>query len=131
MELSVILIPILIFVLLRGILDQRSRAHAERLAVLAEALKSGADRAAVEALAYQLTGRRPAAPVVPAGSRLQALLLALGWLTMFAGAGLWVLSQLLNSPEAGAAGALTALVGFGLVTYPFALRELEARRPAR
>jgi|SRR5712671_2629700 len=120
-----------VFVIVLVSLGLRAKARSERLRVLEAALEAGADRATVEALAYQLTGRKPVAPVAPPvpGSRFQALLLALGWLTMFAGLGVWVLSLLVHSHETGAAGVLTALVGFGLVTYPFALRELEARRP--
>ena len=30
--------------------------------------------------------------------------------------------------DAVAGGVVAAIIGFGLVTYPFALRELEARR---
>jgi 3-dehydroquinate dehydratase len=29
-----------------------------------------------------------------------------------------------------AGGVITAIIGFGFVTYPFALRELEARKQA-
>jgi hypothetical protein len=37
---------------------------------------------------------------------------------------------MLGGEEVTASGGLVSLIGFGLVTYPFALRELEARRPA-
>jgi hypothetical protein len=40
------------------------------------------------------------------------------------------LGFMLGGEEVTASGGLVSLIGFGLVTYPFALRELEARRPA-
>ena len=128
MELPGILVAIFVFVLVRGVLDQRAKERLERIRMLEEALRNPAiDRNTLSALAQQLTGIKPpgAAP-----RRLQALLLALGWLTLFAGLGVWVLGVMTRNPDASAGGLLTSLIGFGLVTYPFALRELEARRPS-
>ena len=126
MELLFILVPIFAFVVLRGVLDQRAKERLERLRVLEEALRNPAiDRGTVTSLAQQLTGARP--PGQRAG-RWMAALLALGWLTLFSGLGVWVFGMTSGSADADSAGLLVSLIGFGVVTYPFALRELEARR---
>jgi 3-dehydroquinate dehydratase len=39
-----------------------------------------------------------------------------------------VFGEMTHEKDALAGGVITSIVGFGLVTYPFALRELEARR---
>lgn len=127
MEFTLILVPLLAFLAVKTALDQRAKARAENVRLLEEALKNPAvDRATIEALTFRLTGHRPAAP--PSQPRFLAILLAVGWLTLFTGIGVWVLGGVTNEDDAIAGGVLTAIIGFGLVTYPFALRELEARR---
>ena len=134
MELVLILVPIFLFVLIRSAMEQRAQARSERTKLLEEALRNPAiDRPTLTSLAHQLTGVKPpstngAGP--SSGGGLQALLLALGWLTLFVGLGVWVLGEMTDSSDACAGGVLTSLIGFGLVTYPFALRELQARRPS-
>lgn len=130
MELTLILIPIFVFVLVKMFLEQRGAARRDNVRLLEEALKNPAlDRATIESLAYQLTGARP--PRGPAGpSRFLAFLLALGWIALFTGLGIWVIGEIVGEENANAAGVLVSVIGFGLVTYPFALRELEARRQA-
>lgn len=131
MELAVILIPIFLFVLFRAALESRAKERAERLRVLEEAIKTpGIDRATIHSLAHQLTGKKAPKPPGEAGRRAMAWLLALGWLTLFSGIGVLVLGEVIACSDVSAAGMLTSLVGFGVVTYPFALRELESRRPA-
>ena len=130
MELAVILIPIFAFVLVKMFLEQRANARSDNLRLLEEALKNPAlDRATIESLTYQLTGHR--SPRAGGTSRVMAMLLAVGWLALFTGLGLWVLGEMSGGDGVVAAGVLTAVVGFGLVTYPFALRELESRRQAQ
>ena len=121
MELAAILGPILSYALLKLMLDHSSKERAARLRLLEQALANPQiDRATVNALAQQLTG---------SGRKWgMAVLLAVGWLTLFSGLGLILMGIIRHMAEASAAGAITALVGFGLVTYPFALSELEARR---
>ena len=59
MELSLILTPIFSFVLLKMMLEHRSKAREDNVRLLEEALKNPAlDRATIESLAYQLTGAR-------------------------------------------------------------------------
>lgn len=126
MELLYIFVPIFGFVLAKTVLEQRATARTENVRLLEEALKNPSlDRTTIESLAWQLTGARPPRSAGP--GRLLALVLALGWITLFAGIGVCVLGKLTAATDVVAGGVITALVGFGLVTYPFALRELEAR----
>lgn len=126
MEILQILSPILGFVLLRGWTEQKARERADRLKLLEQALANPAiDRATLQELTQSLTGARPPGEN---GRRAMAVLLAIGWLTLFSGIGVLILGALTHNPDASAAGVLTGLVGFGCVTYPFALRELESRR---
>lgn len=130
MELAAILIPIFAFVLVKMVIDHRATARADNVRLLEEALKNPAiDRPTIESLTYQLTGHR--APRHAGTSRWLALVLAVGWIGLFVGLGLWLAGEMTHVPELVVAGVLTAIVGFGLVTYPFALRELEARRQAQ
>jgi hypothetical protein len=127
MELAVILVPIFLFVLARHVLEARSKARADRVRLLEEALKNPAlDRPTIESLTFQLTGNAP--PRARGTSGGMAFLLAFGWLGLFTGIGLWVLGELIGEEGATAAGILVSIIGFGFVSYPFALRELETRR---
>lgn len=129
MELVYILVPIFLFVLLKMVLDQRAEARKDNVRLLEEALKNPAlDRATIESLAFQLTGART--PRSGGQSRFLAFVLAIGWITLFVGVGIWVIGAMIGRPEPSAAGAMVSLIGFGIVTYPFALRELEARHKA-
>jgi hypothetical protein len=128
MELALILVPIFVFVLIKLLIDQRANARADNVRLLEEALKNPAlDRATIESLTFQLTGARP----VRGGggpSRWMAFLLAIGWIALFTGIGIAAIGGITECEEAIAGGAITGIIGLGLVTYPFALRELEARR---
>lgn len=128
MELAVIVVPICLFILLKNMLEQRATARSENVRLLEEALKNPAvDRATIETLTYQLTGHRPPRSNHP--TRFMAVVLAIGWLALFTGIGIMVIGSMLpGEDEVCAAGALVSIIGFGLVTYPFALRELEARK---
>ena len=118
------------FSLIKGAIEQRSKERMERLRVLEEALKNPAvDRDAITALAQQLTGQKPQ-PKARQPGRMLALVLALGWLTLFSGLGVWIVGEMTGDRYTSASGVLVSLIGFGLVTYPFALRELESRRQA-
>lgn len=127
MELVLILIPIFVFVLLKMVLDHRATARSDNVRLLEEALKSpGVDRATLESLTFQLTGHR--APRHAGPGRLPAVILAIGWLTMFVGIGVLIAGALCHEDDAVMGGIIAGVIGFGFVTYPFALRELEARR---
>jgi hypothetical protein len=125
MELLFILLPIAGFLLARTVLEHRAQARADNVRLLEEALKSPhLDRPTIESLAFQLTGSRAR----PGPSRWLALVLAVGWLGLFTGLGLWIGGEMTHEEELVVGGIITTVIGFGLVTYPFALRELDARR---
>ena len=105
MELTLILGPIFVFVLLKMMLDQRSKARSENVRLLEEALKNQAlDRATIESLAYQLTGNRPPHSTRP--TALTAIVLAIGWITLFTGIGIMVIGGVVGGEDPVAAGAL-------------------------
>ena|SRR5688572_8707367 len=128
MELAFLLVPIFVFVLLKMVIDHRAAARADNVRLLEEALKSPhVDRPTLESLTFQLTGYR--APRQAHGpSPTMAIVLALGWLSMFVGIGCWIGGEMMRDRDLTVGGIITALIGFGFVTYPFALRELDARR---
>ena len=123
-----ILVTIFIFATVKGWMDARVEASNQRVKLLEEALKNPAvDRQTIESLTYQLTGARK--PRQGAGmARLMAGVLAIGWIGLFTGIGIWVYGEMTHCSDAFAGGIITTIASFGLVTYPFALRELEARR---
>jgi len=127
MELATILVPILAFVIVKMVLEQRAKDRADNVRLLEEALKNPAlDRATIESLTFQLTGHRAARG--GGSTPLMAVLLAIGWVALFTGIGVFGIGWILHDRDATAGGVATAVIGFGLVTYPFALRELDARR---
>lgn len=130
MEVVYILIPVFAFVVLKIVLDHRATARAENLRLLEEALRNPAlDRAMIESLTHQLTGRKPLRSQ-GAGPGM-TLVLSVGWVALFVGIALLVISGMFHLEGFAVAGIITAISGFGLVTWPFALRELESRRQAQ
>jgi hypothetical protein len=130
MDFPVVLALIFAFVLVKRVFEDRSRARADRTLLLEKALQQPhLDRDTLDGLAYQLTGRRARLRDEPApGRRLRALMLALGWFTMFGGAATWIAGVTTHSSDAIRVGIILLVSGFAVTTYPFALRELEARR---
>ena len=128
MELVIILAVVFGFALIRTGIEHKTKEREQKLQALQQALQNPSlDRATITALTHQLAGTKP--PKEPRGAgRAMAWLLALGWLTLFSGLGIWVLGEITVCSDVSAAGLLVSLIGFGLVTYPFALRELESRR---
>ncbi|MFT4515078.1 MAG: hypothetical protein ACI89X_001214 [Planctomycetota bacterium] len=123
-----VLITIFIFAIVKAWMDARVEAANQRVRLLEEALKNPAvDRAMIETLTYQLTGARKPRQGA-AMQRLMAVVLAVGWVGLFTGIGIWVFGEMTHCNDAVAGGIITTIASFGLVTYPFALRELEARR---
>ena len=135
MELTTILIAIFCFVILKNHMEQKAKDRSRKLQILEEAIKGGnLDRDMIDDLAATLSGRRPnpRRPQVEPRPR-GTWFLALGWIGIFAGLGILALGVLSNSSDAGelmGAGLVVALISFGVTTYPFALRELEACRRA-
>jgi hypothetical protein len=125
------LLPIFGFVLLKTWMDHRAKRDGEKLRVLEEALRiGGLDDAAKQELMQTLTGRRPAhrAPGNPGEVGIVLKLLAfVGWLALCVGIAFVILVVNFRMPEElGIAAAVLPCVGFGLVTYPFVVRELQA-----
>lgn len=116
------------YTLLKTWLESRSRMHAERVRLIEKALSSGSlDGDTVQELAYGLSGKKPPKRQSPRGTP-GSVILALGWITMFVGIGIASLGGVVGDNDLIAAGVLVAFIGFGVTTYPFALRELQARR---
>jgi ABC-type Fe3+ transport system permease subunit len=130
MELATILIVVFSFALVKRVLQDRSQVRADRALLMEKALQQPhLDRETLDGLAYQLTGRRARLRDEPSpGRRLRALMLALGWFTMFGGAATWIAGVSTHSNDAIQVGIILLVSGFAVTTYPFALRELEARR---
>lgn len=123
-----VLIVIFLFAIVKGWMDARVEASNQRVKLLEEALKNPSiDRQTIESLTYQLTGARKPRQGVGM-QRLMAGVLAVGWLGLFTGIGVWVFGEMTHDSDVFAGGIITTIASFGLVTYPFALRELEARR---
>ncbi len=138
MELAPILIAIFAFVLIKNYNEQQARERARKLDLLEEAIKGGnLDREMVEDLSATLSGRK--LPRRPAGNQPQAQaqprprgtwFLGLGWIGIFVGLGMAAMGGLDNQEDMIGGGLLVTLISFGVTTYPFALRELDARRRA-
>ena len=117
---------VFLYQLSKSHLEQRSKERQQRVEALEQALANPSiDRATLQQLAQQLTGAKAPTPPSRTG---YAWLLGIGWLTLFTGIGVWMLGMMTGNNEPQAAGVLVMLIGFALVTYPFALRELESRR---
>ena len=132
MEVGTILIAIFAFVIIKGHSEQRAKERARKLQLLEDAIKSGnIDRDLIQELAATFSGKRPA-PATPAVERRPrgTWFLALGWIGIFVGLGVAGLGSFNSREQLVGTGLLVSLISFGITTYPFALRELEARRRA-
>lgn len=89
----------------------------ERLRVLDETLKSGdLDPDTKRQIVQSLQGGFP----------IRTILFSIGWIAIFLGVGLIAA----DDRDAFYAGIVIAPIGFGIVTLPLALREIEARKGA-
>lgn len=125
----VLIIAVVALAALGGqLLNHRQKRQAENARLLERALENPTvDRATLETLAYQVTGRRsPRHDPVRRGA--MAWILAIGWVGLFLGAGLLIGGITTYDREVELGGWIVGLIGLGFVTYPFALRELESRR---
>lgn len=122
-----LLICLGIYNLIKTWIDAGVRERHEKLRVLEEALKNPAlDRTVVDSLVVNLNQREDG--WLGPNGRLMGIWLGIGWLTLFAGVGCLVAGGLMDDEDVMAGGVVAAVIGFGLVTYPFAVRELETRR---
>lgn len=111
------------------------KRRTDTVRLLEEALRNPqVDRKVIDDLARQLTGKSVGSaggqPVVNPGLGLVGhLFLAIGWFGLFVAAGLLIGSNydVGVEQELLLAGWIVALVSFGCLTYPFAVREARAR----
>lgn len=120
MNAAAILAVIFVFIVVKSVIDGRARTELRRMELIEKAIDSGHIDARMKEELVRGLGR----------SRLGILahVSALGWVGMFVGLGLMSGSFLTHELyEYRVPGLIVALVCFGVLTYPFALRELEAR----
>lgn len=117
-SLALILMVIFGFVLARSWLDQRDKHAQARMRFLEQATAQGMTAPGeLERMVDSSVKSRVPTPL--------ALLLLAGWICIFVGTMLWLLSR---DPDTKWGGIITAVVGTALASYPFALQELETRR---
>ena len=126
------LVVIFVFVSVMVASQNRAKERREKLRIIEDAIRSGnLDAATKQELVAELTGRRPEAagrpvprPVEGRRSGWARLSFAVGWLTLFLGIGFLCVDE----REMFFAGSLLAVIGFGFVSLPLALRELDRER---
>jgi len=100
-----------------------SRGRSRRLQVMQKALESNAlDAESKQLLTEALTGGGPARAL-----RRAKAVATIGWLGLFLGIGMLASGE--RDFEEG--GLPVALLSFGVLTLPFAMRELERNDPSR
>jgi hypothetical protein len=137
-----ILTIIFIFAFFMRWMDVMAKDRQTRMKLLEEAVKAGnLDEDGRHELLAAVTGRRVRrhkhAPVVAQSplraTFLERVILFVGWLGFLVGVALfiWGLVAPYQSDDCVVAGIITGLAGFAFLTYPFVVRELESRGPAR
>ncbi|MHC4514910.1 MAG: hypothetical protein ACYS5W_14540 [Planctomycetota bacterium] len=139
-----LLIVIFVFAFFMRWMDVMAKDRQARMKLLEEAVKAGnLDEQAREDLVAAVSGRRPRRhnkpAAAPTGSPhratiLERLIMFVGWMAFLVGSALFIFG--LSTSGYGAnelvlAGIIVGLGGFGFVTYPFVIRELESRGAAR
>ena len=126
---------ILGFVLVVIVLGTRAKQKSDRMRLMEKALQAGSlDDETRRVLLDQLSGRNKQRPewLTTLSQHLVFLsrnaFFVVGWIGLFTGIALWVVGMGFGPEELGLAGVITALVSFGVVTVPMALREVERRR---
>ena len=105
---------------------ERRFERERRYALLEKAIESGAiDERTKRELLETVTDRPRSSPSQP--WTLPAVLLASGWVGIFAGAAL-VLVGTIEDQDLVPIGTIVGLVSFGIVSVPVALRELHASK---
>ena len=107
--------------------EREARLERERkYRLLEKALESGSIDEATKRQLVELVARGEGA-VRPSGVSRSAVLAAIGWIGIFVGVALLAVGYQ-GEEDLMRAGMLVALTSFGLVSVPFALRELNARK---
>ena len=129
-EIALFVVPVLItifaYALIKSWMDGRATAQSEKVRLLEEALKNpSVDRATVERLADRLTSGAAAGRGGLGG--FSRLLFSCGWLSFLGGLALRLFPPD-RDPDWKMGATWVAVLGFALLTYPFAIREVEQRR---
>lgn len=126
---TAVLIVAIVFgaIFLRHWLDTEAQQHRERLRLMEKAIDSGQlDRKQLDELTAALTGRKPRPR--DGDSLLQRICVGAGWIGLFVGIAVFAVGQFGYDRDATISGIVIAVISFGVVTFPFALREYDARR---
>ncbi len=137
-----LLIVIFIFAFFMRWMDVMAKDRQGRMKLLEEAVKAGnLDEQAREDLVAAVSGRRPrrhhkpaaAAPASPhRATFLERLVLFIGWMAFLVGGALMIYGfSVPRGDDEAISGIIVGLCGFGLITYPFVVRELEGRKAPR
>ncbi|MCA3010343.1 MAG: hypothetical protein INH34_18365 [Phycisphaerales bacterium] len=134
---ALILLVIFGYSIAQSAMRSADKRRADTVRLLEEALRNPqVDRQTVDQLARQLTGKAAdAAAGKPAADQglgfLGNLFLVLGWFGLFTAGGLGIGGNYVDDRTVERdlimAAWIVALVSFGCLTYPFALREARAR----
>ena len=133
-----LLVVIFVFAFFMRWMDMIAKDRQSRMKLLEEAVKAGnLDEQSREDLVAAVSGRRPrrhkqpAAPVPPnKATFLERVFMFVGWMAFLVGGALLIYgfsASGYGAEELILAGSIVALGGFGLLTYPFVIRELESR----
>ncbi len=133
-----LLVVIFVFAFFMRWMDMIAKDRQSRMKLLEEAVKAGnLDEQGREDLVAAVSGRRPrkhhkpaaqAAPASPhRASFLERLFMFVGWMGFLTGGALLTYGLADDCQDFILAGILVGLIGFGLLTYPFVIRELESR----
>ncbi len=140
-----IIITIFVFVIVKHAMDTKAKQDRERLRLIEEALRSGnLDDRSREELMGTLTGRKPTEASRPSGAPTarnpddvgfwMKVIAFVGWLAFCVGMSFVIICASSRGYEfLGVPAAVLSCGGFGLVTYPFVIRELNSprRHPAQ
>ena len=132
------LATIFAFILIKHAMDTHAAHEQEKLRLLEEALRQGnMDEKSKEDLMESLTGRRPSSPPTPPPAVPQRprgpnevgfflkFLAFIGWLSLCTGIAFLILWANFNTRSLEIPAVLLTCIGFGLVTFPFVIRELQ------
>ncbi len=130
-----LLVVIFVFAFFMRWMDMIAKDRQSRMKLLEEAVKAGnLDEQGREDLVAAVSGRRPrhhkqpAAPVSPhKATFLERVMMFFGWMGFLTGGALLTYGLADDCQDFILAGILVGLIGFGLLTYPFVIRELESR----
>lgn len=125
---TAVLIVAIVFgaIFLRHWLDAESEHARDRMRLLEKAIDSGQlDRQQLDELTGVLSGRKPR-PKRREGA-LERFAVGAGWIGIFIGIGAFLVGAVAYDADARISGIVIAVISFGIVTFPFAIREYDAR----